>query len=126
MEKRILVVDDAPSIRMLVRFSLTKAGYLVDEACDGREAFIRLEEQPFPDLVVTDLHMPVMNGLELIKRVRSHGKCRFIPIIIFTNPQEPEKRREARHAGASAWIEKPFKPEALQKIIRRFIGVPGV
>ncbi|TWI71215.1 two-component system chemotaxis response regulator CheY [Desulfobotulus alkaliphilus] len=126
MEKRVLVVDDAPSIRMLVRFSLTKAGYLVEEACDGREALIRLEEPPFPDLVVTDLHMPVMNGLEFIERVRSHGTLRFIPVIIFTSPQEPEKRKEARRAGASAWIEKPFRPEALQRMIRRFIGVPGV
>ncbi|MDY0162193.1 response regulator [Desulfobotulus sp.] len=125
MGKRILVVDDAPSIRMLVRFSLTRAGYGVDEAEDGEQALILLEQGLCPDLVVTDLHMPGCSGIELVRRIRAKGACRFVPVIIFTNPLEPEKRREAREAGASAWIEKPFKPDALQQLIRRFIGLPG-
>ncbi|MCW7754159.1 response regulator [Desulfobotulus sp. H1] len=126
MDKRVLVVDDAPSIRMLVRFSLTKAGYLVDEACDGKEALEKLVSGLHPDLVLTDFHMPRMDGLELIREIRAQGNSRFVPVVLFTSPQEPEKRREAREAGASAWIEKPFKPDALQRLIRRFIGSPGV
>lgn len=126
MGKRILVVDDAPSVRMLVRLSLSRAGYAVDEAVDGEDALNHLSSPPYPDLVVTDLNMPKQDGIALLRKIRAGGPVRFVPVIIFTSPLEPEKRREAREAGASAWIEKPFKPDALQRLIRRFIGLSGV
>lgn len=122
MQKYVLVADDAPTIRMLLKLTLTRAGYQVIEAENGQEAITQMAKEPHPDLVVTDLHMPEMDGITLVRGIRKAECCRFTPIIVFTNPVEPERLEEVRKAGATAWINKPFQPGDLLRMVERFLG----
>ncbi len=120
MSKTILTVDDSASVRQVVSFALRDAGYQAVEAGDGHDALTKLE----PDfrLVITDLNMPKMDGIELIRRIRSGHVNRYVPIIVLTTESHPEKKRGAKAAGATAWIVKPFRPEQLIGVIERVLG----
>lgn len=121
MGKTILTVDDSASIRQMVAFTLKNEGYQVVEAVDGVDALSKLKQQP-ADMVLTDLHMPNMNGIELIKQVRSDPSFRFIPIIFLTTESQAEKKQEGKAAGATGWIVKPFKPEQLVGVVKKVLG----
>ncbi|MBV7257153.1 response regulator [Pacificimonas sp. WHA3] len=119
MSKTILTVDDSPSMRMLLRVSLTDLGYSVVEAEDGVHALETLGGTE-PDLLITDINMPRMDGFGLIENVRSQGR-RNLPILVLTTESSDEKKQRAREAGATGWIVKPFNPEKLAAAIRRVL-----
>ena len=122
MEKCILVVDDSETVRQVLQLTLANAGFDVVEAEDGLEALDKLAHNSV-DMLITDLNMPNMDGLDLIKRVRQNGAYRFTPIVMLTTESSEEKKLAGREAGASGWIVKPFKPEQLLKVVKLVLGV---
>ncbi len=121
MAKLILTVDDSASIRQLVSFALKNEGYDIVEAVDGLDALDKMKAATV-DMVLTDLHMPNMNGIDLIKQIRSNPDCKFIPIIFLTTESKAEKKQEGKSAGATGWIVKPFKPEQLIAVVKKVLG----
>lgn len=117
MGKRVMTVDDSATVRQVLQMTLEGAGYEVVEAVDGRDALDKLGKAPV-DMMVTDLNMPNMDGIDLIKHVRQSPGNRFMPIIMLTTESQPEKKQEGKAAGASGWIVKPFKPEQLLAVVR--------
>lgn len=121
MPKKILSVDDSASIRQMVSFTLKNEGFEVIEAKDGRDAIAKLGSDRV-NMVITDLHMPVMDGIELIKALRDDPRFKFTPIVMLTTESHQDKKNLGRQAGATGWIVKPFKPEQLVSVVRRLIG----
>jgi len=117
MSQAILVVDDSPSVRQLMGFSLTSANYRVVEAANGQEA-LELFDKEDVSMVITDLNMPKMDGLQLIRELRSGRASRFLPIVLLTSESEQDNRHRSKEAGASAWLNKPFKPNQLLQMVR--------
>ncbi len=124
MEKNILIVDDSESIREVVSFTLESAGFNVHIGSDGTDALKLLDGRPI-DLIITDLHMPQMDGITLIKEVRrnpTYATYNRTPILFLTTESQLTKKMEAKEAGATGWIIKPFVPakllEALNKVMR--------
>jgi two-component system chemotaxis response regulator CheY len=121
MAKTILIVDDSESIREVVSFTLENEGYNVLIAVDGTDALRFLNGQNI-DLIITDLHMPEMDGITLIKEVRNMPDYQRIPILFLTTESQAAKKMEAKDAGATGWIIKPFVPAkliaALSKVLR--------
>lgn len=115
--KRIMTVDDSSTIRQMVALTLRDAGYEVIEAVDGRDALERLAKESI-DMLITDLNMPNLDGVGLIREVRKNPAHRFIPIIMLTTESHDSKKQEGKAAGASGWIVKPFKPEQLLGVVR--------
>jgi two-component system chemotaxis response regulator CheY len=120
MTRTVLVVDDSATIRNMVSYTLKQAGFLVIEACDGQDALERLEGRRV-DLVVTDLNMPRMHGVGLIRSLRLRPASKYTPILMLTTETQEAKRQEARAAGASGWIVKPFQPVTLLHAIGRVL-----
>jgi two-component system chemotaxis response regulator CheY len=120
MPKTILTVDDSASVRQLVGFSLREAGYDTVEACDGSDALTKLGANM--SLVITDLNMPKMNGIELIRQIRTQSTNRYVPILVLTTESQPEKKQAAKAAGATGWIVKPFRPEQLLAAVAKVLG----
>ncbi len=121
MSKRIMTVDDSASVRQMVSFTLRQAGYEVVEAVDGKDALSKLDGSPV-HMVITDLNMPNLDGIGLIKGVRGNAACKFIPIIMLTTESQESKKLEGKQAGATGWIVKPFKPEQLISVTKRVLG----
>ncbi len=121
MGKRILVVDDAVSMRGLVSITLKKSGYDVIEASDGKDALSKLKGTQV-NLIITDLNMPNMDGISLIKSVKAMPGYKFVPIVMLTTESQESKKREGQMAGAKAWIVKPFKPDSLLTVVKKIIG----
>lgn len=121
MSKIIMTADDSASVRQMVSFTLKQAGYEVVEAKDGQEALEKLRNNPV-NMLVTDLNMPNMDGIELIRKVRSEPQFKFMPIIMLTTESQAAKKQEGKAAGATGWIVKPFKPEQLLAVIKRVLG----
>ncbi len=121
MAKSILIVDDSETVRQVLQLALGNAGYQVIEAEDGYDALGKLSGAQV-DMLITDLNMPNMDGLELIKKVREGGQHRFTPIVMLTTESSGEKKKAGREAGASGWIVKPFKPEQLLKVVKMVLG----
>ena len=121
MSKVILSVDDSASMRQMVKLALSGAGYEVIEAADGKEAMSRIGNADVK-LVVTDLNMPNMDGLALIRALRASASHRFTPIVFLTTESDESKKGEARQAGATAWITKPFKQEQLLAVVKKVLG----
>ncbi len=120
MGKRILIVDDSESIREVVCFTLENAGHEVAKAADGVEAVKCLDGTPF-DLIITDLHMPNMDGIEFIRTVRQTPDYKFVPILFLTTESQTARKMEAKEAGATGWIIKPFVPEKLLAAINKVV-----
>jgi two-component system chemotaxis response regulator CheY len=118
--KRILSVDDSASVRQMVSFTLRKAGYEVCEAIDGRDAVAKAAELKF-DMIVTDLNMPRMDGIEMIAALRSTRSYAFTPILMLTTESQPEKKDAGRKAGATGWIVKPFNAEQLLAVVQKLV-----
>ncbi|NCA84441.1 MAG: response regulator [Clostridia bacterium] len=120
-ERRTVVfVDDSASVREAVGCVLQQNGFVVLKAGDGQESLKYFEGLPV-DLLITDLHMPHMNGIELIQTVRSSSQYKHLPILVLTTESQFEQKMEAKRAGATGWLVKPFTPEKLMAIIRRVI-----
>lgn len=122
MSKVIMTVDDSASVRQMVGFTLKNAGYQVVEAGDGKEALSRLNASPAVHMVITDLNMPNMDGIGLIRALRSKDAYRFIPIIMLTTESQAEKKQEGKAAGATGWIVKPFKQDQLLAVVKKVLG----
>jgi len=121
MSKTVMTVDDSASMRQMVSFTLRDAGYNVIEAKDGQDALVKLNGATV-HMVVTDLYMPNLNGLELIKALRRIPASKFIPIILLTTESQIDKKQEGKSAGATGWIVKPFQPEQLLAVVKRVLG----
>lgn len=123
MGEVILAVDDSPSVRQMVCSTLRSAEYQVIEAANGTEAMSRLSCTIH--LIITDLKMPGMDGIELIKQVRSSPSHKHVPVLVLTTGSQPARNQEARSAGATGWIIKPFIPEQLLAIVARVLALHG-
>lgn len=121
MSAHILTVDDSASIRMTTRIALSGAGYQVTEAVDGADGLAKARAGSF-DMIVTDLNMPNMNGLAMIQALRASPAHTGIPIIFLTTESDAGMKAQAKAAGATGWITKPFDPEQLVKIARKVLG----
>ncbi|QJU60691.1 response regulator [Sphingomonas sp. AP4-R1] len=119
MTKRILTVDDSPSMRMLLKAALTEQGFQVFQAEDGVDALEKLDAAQ-PDLIITDINMPRMDGFQLIETLRGEAASR-LPILVLTTEASDAKKARAREAGATGWIVKPFDRDKLGAAIRRVL-----
>ncbi|MCL4491164.1 MAG: response regulator [Nitrospirae bacterium] len=119
MAEPILIVDDSASMRQLVSFALKDAGYEVISAVNGKDALVKLDGVKI-GMVLTDLNMPEMDGIEFIKQLRGTSGYRFTPIVMLTTESQESKKQEGKQAGASGWIVKPFTPNQLIDVIRKF------
>ena len=121
MTRRVMTVDDSKTMRDMVAFTLRGAGYHVTTAEDGRQAVNLLANEQV-DIVITDLNMPNMDGVGLIRALRAQPKFRAVPILMLTTESDPAKKAEGKSAGATGWIVKPFNPEKLVEIVNRVCG----
>ncbi|MBK9305833.1 MAG: response regulator [Nitrospira sp.] len=119
MSKTALIVDDSPTMRQMVAFTLTNAGFTVIQAEDGKDAVKKVSAGMKLDIVVTDLNMPEMDGIALIKELRKLTTFKFTPILMLTTESAAEKKVAGKEAGATGWIVKPFNPEVLLKTIAK-------
>jgi two-component system, chemotaxis family, chemotaxis protein CheY len=120
MSKTIITVDDASTIRKMVTFTLQPTGHRIIEAEDGAQAFDLLQKES-ADLVLSDINMPNMNGIELTRQLRTLPQYSTTPIILLTTESEPQKKAEGRAAGASGWIVKPFKQDQLLALVAKVL-----
>lgn len=118
--KKILAVDDSASMRQMVVFTLKKAGYAVVDAKDGLEALEIAKKESF-DAVISDVNMPNMDGITLIRNLRTLPAYKFTPLLMLTTESGTEKKHEGKAAGATGWIVKPFNPEQLLAVIQKVI-----
>ena len=116
----ILAVDDSPSMRQMVSYTLERAGYEVVIAEDGQEA-LNIAQNTSVNLVLTDVNMPKMDGIALVKNLRKLSEYRYKPILILTTESSTEKKMQGKEAGATGWLVKPFDPEKLLSTLRRVL-----
>jgi two-component system chemotaxis response regulator CheY len=121
MAKIILAVDDSTSIRQMVAFTLKSAGYTVIEAVDGQDGLDKIKAQAI-DLVLTDQNMPKMDGLTMIKNLRSQPQYSATPILMLTTESSDEMKSQGKSVGATGWIVKPFDPHKLLEVVKKVIG----
>ena len=120
MKTKVLAIDDSRTIRNLLAATLEEAGFEYVSAVDGREG-VDMYEDVAPDVVITDINMPVMDGIEFIKNVRATGNHQSLPILILTTETSQDKRDQGKAAGGTGWIVKPFDPEKLISVIHRVV-----
>lgn len=119
--KKVLIVDDSSSMRQVVSIALKKEGYHVVTAQDGKDGVSKVNLDKF-DIIVSDLNMPNMNGIEFIKAVKQNANNKFVPIIMLTTESATDLKEQGRQAGAKAWLVKPFKAEQLVGAIKKIVG----
>jgi two-component system chemotaxis response regulator CheY len=119
MSLTVLTVDDSRTMRDMLRLALAQVGFNVLQAEDGVHGLEVLVAQDRPDVIVTDINMPRMDGYGFIEGVRANPEFRTVPILVLTTESSPEKKMRAREAGATGWIVKPFNPDTLVEAIRR-------
>jgi len=120
MPKTALIVDDSTSLRQMVAFTMKEAGFDVVEGENGQQALDRSDGKNF-DLVITDLNMPVMDGITLIRKLRERPNFKFTPILMLTTESQDAKKQEGKAAGATGWIVKPFNPEQMLQVVARVV-----
>jgi len=121
MSSRILAVDDSASMRQMVAFTLKSAGFDVAEAEDGQMALELARTEKFK-LVLADVNMPRMDGITLVRNLRTLAEYKFTPLLMLTTESTPEKKMEGKAAGATGWLVKPFNPEQLVATVQRVLG----
>jgi len=120
MPRTALIVDDSDIMRQMVAFTLREAQFAVTEAANGKQALEKLAGAAF-DLVITDLNMPVMDGISFIRQARSRPASRYLPILMLTTESQNDKKMEGKSAGATGWIVKPFDPAKLLLVIQKVL-----
>lgn len=120
MAKTILVVDDSASLRQVVSIALKGGGYDIIEACDGQDALGKLNGRKI-NLIISDVNMPVMDGITFVKEVKRLPTHKFTPIIMLTTESQEAKKQEGQAAGAKAWVVKPFKPEQMLAAVAKLV-----
>ena len=118
MAKTIMIVDDSASMRRVVGIALKTAGYDVIEGVDGKDALAKLTGQKV-HMIISDVNMPVMDGIAFLKAVKQMQAYKFTPVIMLTTESAEETKREGQAAGARAWVVKPFQPEQLINAVQR-------
>jgi two-component system, chemotaxis family, chemotaxis protein CheY len=118
--KVILTVDDSASVRQMVNFTLSDAGYTVIEAVDGADALAKLTGPV--NMVITDLNMPNLDGIGLIRSLRTNPACKGIPIVMLTTESQESSKQAGKAAGATGWIVKPFTTQQLLAVVKRLLG----
>lgn len=118
--KRVLTVDDSASVRQMVSFTLSKAGFEVSEAVDGKDGLAKAASAKF-DMIITDLNMPNVDGIQLITGVRKLPGYAFVPILMLSTESQAEKRDAGRKAGATGWIVKPFNADQLISVVHKLV-----
>jgi two-component system chemotaxis response regulator CheY len=121
MSKVIMIVEDSATMRQMVGFTLKRNGYEVIEAEDGADAIDKINGSAI-HMIITDLNMPNMDGIEFVRNVRQNPSCKYTPIIMLTTESQESKKNEGRAAGATGWIVKPFSPEHLMAVVQKVIG----
>jgi two-component system chemotaxis response regulator CheY len=121
MSKTILIVDDSPTMIMSLRSTLEMNGFAVESASDGAQALALLQGGLRPHLIITDINMPNMGGLEFIRSARALPACRFTPILTLTTESDPAKREESRRLGATGWLVKPLSGPDLLGVVRQVL-----
>ncbi len=119
MSRTVLTVDDSRTMRDMLHMALTDAGYRVLQAVDGVHGLEMLESDDVPDVIITDINMPRLDGFGFIEGVRQDARHRATPILVLTTESDSAKKNRAREAGATGWIVKPFNPEKLVEAVRR-------
>jgi two-component system, chemotaxis family, chemotaxis protein CheY len=120
MSKTALIVDDSVSMRQMVAYTLTRAGFTVIEGSNGKEGLEKLTGQKV-ELIITDLNMPVMDGIEFIRQVRTKPQYKFTPLLMLTTEGGAEKKQAGKAAGATGWLVKPFNPEQVLQVIAKVL-----
>ena len=124
MSKIVMIVDDSATLRASVNFVLTDAGFEVVQAVDGLDGLEKLKEISIKggkvDMIISDINMPNLDGIGFIKEVKK-GDFKFVPILVLTTESENAKKMEGKAAGASGWLVKPFKPEQLLWVVKKFV-----
>ncbi len=120
MARAALVVDDSTTMQEMVSFTLTKAGFAVTRASNGQEALTSANAGKF-DLVITDLNMPVMDGITFIKNLRTLAPFKFTPVLMLTTEGGDDRKQQGRAAGATGWLTKPFDPDKLLTIVKKVV-----
>lgn len=113
MGKKVLVVDDSATVRQQVGLALTQAGFEIVEAVDGVDGLAKVSSQKDLSLVICDVNMPKMNGIEMLEKVKADPACSALPVVMLTTEGQPELIERAKKAGAKGWIVKPFKADLL-------------
>ena len=121
MAKSVLCVDDSASVRQMVSFTLESAGYAPDTAVDGADAITKLDQNKY-QLIITDLNMPNLDGIGMIRKVREMPQHAGIPIVMLTTESDETKKMEGKAAGATGWIVKPFDQTKLVAVVNKLIG----
>lgn len=121
MAKTILVVDDSASMRQVIRMALAGAGHAVIEASDGVDAMKKLDGQKI-HLIISDVNMPNMDGITLLKNIKQNASYKFTPVIMLTTESAAEKKQAGQAAGAKAWVVKPFQPDQMLMAVSKLIG----
>jgi two-component system chemotaxis response regulator CheY len=121
MSKTILTIDDSSSVRQMVNLTLASAGYAVIEAVDGSDGYDKATSAPV-DAILTDLNMPGMNGLDFVRKYRTHPSSRGIPIVFLTTESDESFKQQAKAAGATGWIVKPFRQDQLLAVVKKVAG----
>lgn len=120
MSKKALVVDDSTSMRQMVVFTMQSLGFETIEGCNGQDALDNVKGNQV-DVVITDLNMPTMDGMTLIRELRAKPEFKFTPILMLTTESQGSKKQEGKAAGATGWIVKPFVPDQLVQVINKVV-----
>jgi two-component system, chemotaxis family, chemotaxis protein CheY len=123
LAKKIMIVDDSPTILEALDMTLSRGGLNVSKAAGGEGALGILGDGFKPDMIITDLNMSGMNGIQFVRKVRTLQGFQFVPVLMLTTESEQSKRDEAKAAGATGWMVKPFKPETVLQVVKQL--VPG-
>ncbi|MDD2558615.1 MAG: response regulator [Desulfuromonadaceae bacterium] len=121
MAKTVLAVDDSRSILQMVSFTLKGAGYTVVEATNGQEGLAQAQKQKF-DLVITDLNMPIMDGLTMVQKLRASPSYKFTPILMLSTEAGADFKAKGKAAGLTGWLVKPFEPQKLLGVVKKVLG----
>jgi two-component system chemotaxis response regulator CheY len=120
MGKTVMIVDDSASLRQVVAIALKGAGYDVIEACDGKDAIAKMTGQKI-HLIISDVNMPNMDGIAMVREVKKMANYKFTPIIMLTTESQETKKKEGQEAGAKAWVVKPFQPQQMLDAVSKLI-----
>ncbi len=125
MSKVVFIVDDSRTVRASVEYTLKKEGYQVEQAADGREGLAKLEELRQrgirPGMIISDINMPNLDGIGFITELKKNIHYKFTPVLVLTTESQEERKLEGKRAGAAGWLVKPFSPEQLIGVVKKFV-----
>ena len=125
MSKLVFIVDDSVTVRASVEYTLKKAGYTVMSAVDGQDGIDKLEslekQGKRPAMIISDINMPLLDGIGFIKAIKQKPSFKFIPVLVLTTESQEKKKMEGKQAGAAGWLVKPFQPDQLVGVVKKFV-----